>query len=348
MDDRNLALEMIRVTEAAALASARLMGRGDRKAADAVAVEAMRKAFDHIDVRGTVVIGEGERDEAPMLYIGERVGKGWQVGINKVEEVEGVEASTDGDADSPRVDIAVDPLEGTNLCATGAPDAIAVIALADDGKFLNAPDTYMKKIAVGPEARGVIDLRESWTFNLERIAKAKNMAVRDLTVIILERDRHRELIAEVREAGARIRLIGDGDVSAAIATCKVETGIDALFGTGGAPEGVIAAAALRCVGGDLQGQLQFRSDAERERAYGMGVPDESHIYTLEELAAGNVMFAATGVTQGSFLSGVHFFSGGARTQSVVMRSKSGSVRVIDTTHRFDTKPRYSWATGLDR
>lgn len=339
MDDRNLALEMIRVTEAAALSAARLMGRGDHEAADHMAVEAMREAFDHIDVRGTVVIGEGERDEAPMLYIGERVGKGW-----------GGDADPEGkgDPDSPRVDIAVDPLEGTNLCATGAPDAIAVIALAEDGKFLNAPDTYMTKIAVGPEARGVIDLRESWTWNLERIAQAKNMDVRDMTAIILERPRHEELIAEVRAVGARIRLIGDGDVSAAIATCKPETGIDVLFGTGGAPEGVIAAAALRCVGGDLQGKLRFRSDAERERAYEMGVPDESHIYTLEELAAGNVMFAATGVTQGSFLSGVNFFSGGAHTQSVVMRSKSGTVRVIDTTHRFDTKPRYSWATGLTR
>jgi fructose-1,6-bisphosphatase II len=345
MDDRNLALEVVRVTEAAALASARMMGRGDRSAADAVAVEAMRRAFDHIDVRGTVVIGEGERDEAPMLYIGERVGKGW--GRSSADQDGDHIRDQDGDPDSPRVDIAVDPLEGTNLCATGAPDAIAVIAIADDGKFLNAPDTYMEKIAVGPEARGVIDLGESWTWNLDRIAQAKQMKVQDLTVIILDRDRHQELIAEVRQAGARIRLIGDGDVSAAIATCKIETGVDALFGTGGAPEGVIAAAALRCVGGDMQGRLRFRSEEERQRAYGMGVPEESHIYTLEELAAGNVMFAATGVTQGSFLSGVHFFSGGARTQSVVMRSKSGTVRVIESTHRFDTKPRYSWVTGLD-
>jgi fructose-1,6-bisphosphatase II len=336
MDDRNLALEVVRITEAAALASARLMGRGDRQAADEVSVEAMRRAFDHIDIRGTVVIGEGERDEAPMLYIGERVGKGW-----------GVDGASESD-DSPRVDIAVDPLEGTNLCATGAPDAISVIAIADDGHFLNAPDTYMEKIAVGPEARGVIDLRESWTWNLTRIAAAKKMRVQDLTVIILDRDRHSELIGEVRQAGARIRLIGDGDVSAAIATCKLETGIDALFGTGGAPEGVIAAAALRCVGGDMQGRLRFRHDEERERARRMGITDGERIYSLEELAAGNVMFAATGVTQGSFLDGVHFFSGGARTQSVVMRSKSGTVRVIDSTHRFDTKPAYSWATGLDR
>jgi fructose-1,6-bisphosphatase II len=330
MDDRNLALEMIRVTEAAALASARLMGRGDRHAADAIAVEAMRTAFDHIDIRGTVVIGEGERDEAPMLYIGEQVGGGWAAGER-----------------SPRVDIAVDPLEGTNLCATGAPDAISVIALADDGQFLNAPDTYMEKIAVGPRARGVIDLRESWTWNLERIAKAMNKEVADLTAIILERDRHSDLIGEVRQAGARIRLIGDGDVSAAIATCKPETGIDVLFGTGGAPEGVIAAAALRCVNGDMLGRLRFRSDEERARAYKMGVPEESHIYSLEELARGNVMFAATGVTQGSFLDGVRFLGGGATTQSIVMRSKSGTVRTIDAQHRFETKPSYSWSTGVD-
>jgi fructose-1,6-bisphosphatase II len=331
MDDRNLALELIRVTEAAALASARLMGRGERKAADATAVEAMRRAFDYIDLRGTVVIGEGERDEAPMLYIGEHVGKGW----------------ADAGARSPKVDIAVDPLEGTNLCAMGQPGAISVIALADDGQFLNAPDTYMEKIAVGPEARGVVDLRESWTWNLQRIAKAKGKDMQELTAIILDRPRHEELIAEVRQAGARIRLISDGDVSAAIATCKEETGIDVLFGTGGAPEGVIAAAALRCVNGDMQGRLKFRNDEERARAAAMGVAEEGHIYSLEELARGHVMFAATGVTDGSFLSGVRFLGGGARTQSVVMRSKSGTVRVIDATHRFDTKPAYSWATGLD-
>jgi fructose-1,6-bisphosphatase II len=331
MDDRNLALELVRVTEAAALASARLMGRGERKAADGTAVEAMRRAFDHIDLRGTVVIGEGERDEAPMLYIGEQVGNGWD----------------DGSERSPKVDIAVDPLEGTNLCAMGQPGAISVIALADDGQFLNAPDTYMEKIAVGPESRGVIDLRQGWTWNLERIARAKRKDMHELTVIILDRPRHDDLVAEVRAAGARIRLIGDGDVSAAIATCKEETGIDALFGTGGAPEGVIAAAALRCVNGDMQGRLKFRSDEERARAVKMGVKAEGHIYTLEELARGNVMFAATGVTDGSFLGGVRFLGGGAKTESVVMRSKSGTVRVIQSTHRFDTKPAYSWATGLD-
>jgi fructose-1,6-bisphosphatase II len=331
LNDRNLALEVVRVTEMAALASARQMGFGDRNHADGVAVEAMRQMFDRIDIRGTVVIGEGERDEAPMLYIGERVGAGW----------------VNDDPRSPKVDIAVDPLEGTNLCATGAPDAISVIAIADDGKFLNAPDTYMEKIAVGPEARGVIDLRESWTWNLEQIARVKNRRVQDLTTIILDRPRHKELIDEVRQSGARIRLIGDGDISAAIMTCKEESGIDVLFGTGGAPEGVIAAAALRCVNGDLQARLRFRNDEERARARGMGITDENRIYGLEDLASGNVMFAATGVTQGSFLDGVRFFGGGAKTESVVMRSRSGTVRVMQSTHHFDTKPTATRMTGLD-
>src|SRR5882724_4727131 len=278
MQDRNLALEVVRITEAAALASARLMGRGDRKHADHVAVEAMRSAFDAMDIRGTVVIGEGERDEAPMLFIGERVGAGWHI---------------DG-ASSPKVDIAVDPLEGTNLCATGAPDAISVIALADDGQFLNAPDTYMQKIAVGPEARGVIDLRESATWNLRAIAKAKGKKIEDVTAVILDRDRHTELIGEVRQAGARIRLIGDGDVSGAVMTANPDSGIDVLFGTGGAPEGVIAAAALKCVGGELQGRLRFRNAEEKARAFKMGVKHEDTIYATEDLARGDVMFAATG------------------------------------------------------
>jgi len=330
MQDRNLALEVVRITEAAALASARLMGRGDRKLADHVAVEAMRRAFDAIDIRGTVVIGEGERDEAPMLYIGETVGAGWR-----------------DHEDSPKVDIAVDPLEGTNLCATGAPDAISVIAIADDGQFLNAPDTYMQKIAVGPEARGVIDLRESATWNLQRIAKAKNKKVEDCTAVILDRDRHQELIAEVRQAGARIRLIGDGDVSGAVMTANPDSGIDVLFGTGGAPEGVIAAAALKCVGGELQGRLRFRHDEERARAAKMGVKAEDTIYGTEDLARGDVMFAATGVTKGYLLDGVRFFGDSAKTESIVMRSKSGTVRVINATHHFNTKPRYSWATGLE-
>ncbi len=332
MHDRNLALEVVRVTEAAALASARLMGRGDRETADRVAVEAMRRAFDMIDIRGTVTIGEGERDEAPMLYIGERVGKGWG----------------DGDeAPSPLIDIAVDPLEGTNLCAFGVPGALAVVAMAADGHFLNAPDTYMDKIAVGPECRGVIDLRESWTWNLERIAKAKNKDVQDCTVVIMDRPRHQELVGEVRAAGARIALITDGDVSASISAARPETGIDALFGTGGAPEGVISAAALRCMLGDFQGRLRFRNDSERERAARMGCKEEAHIYCIDELAAGHVMFAATGVTQGALLEGVRFFGGGASTESVVMRSQSGTVRFVRATHRFDTKPAYSWRPGAD-
>jgi fructose-1,6-bisphosphatase II len=327
MQDRNLALEVVRITEAAALASARLMGRGDRKLADHVAVEAMRRAFDAIDIRGTVVIGEGERDEAPMLYIGETVGAGWR------------------DAkDSLKVDIAVDPLEGTNLCATGAPDAISVIAIADDGQFLNAPDTYMQKIAVGPEARGVIDLRESPTWNLQRIAKAKSKKIEDCTAVILDRDRHSELIAEVRQAGARIRLIGDGDVSGAVMTANPDSGIDVLFGTGGAPEGVIAAAALKCIGGELQGRLRFRNDEERARAVKMGVKSEDTIYGTDDLARGDVMFAATGVTKGYLLDGVRFTGTSAKTQSIVMRSKSGTVRTIDATHDIRRKPAASWGT----
>jgi len=305
------------------------MGRGERKEADRMAVEAMRTAFDTMDIRGTVVIGEGERDEAPMLFIGERVGAGW--------------SSNAG----PKVDIAVDPLEGTNLCATGAPDAIAVIAIADDGQFLNAPDTYMQKIAVGPEARGAIDLRESPTWNLERIAKAKGKKVSEVTAVILERDRHADLIAEVRQAGARIRLIGDGDVSGAVMTATPDSGIDVLFGTGGAPEGVIAAAALKCIGGELQGRLRFRSDEERQRAYKMGVKEEGTIYSTADLAAGDVMFAASGVTKGYMLDGVRFTGGGAITESIVMRSKSGTVRRIHATHRWESKPRGGgWATGL--
>ena len=323
--DRNLAMELVRVTEAAALSCARWMGRGDAMGADQAAVDAMRRAFDGVSIRGTVVIGEGEKDEAPMLYIGEQVGLGWHEG-----------------GDAPKVDIAVYPLEGTNLCATGAPDAIAVIAVADDGKFLNAPDTYMDKIAVGPSGKGAIDITKSPSWNLSALAEAKKARVEDLTAIILERPRHQELIAEVRKTGARIRLITDGDVSAAIATCKDETGIDILFGIGGAPEGVLAAAALRCVGGDMQGRLKYRNDGERVRAEKMGVKDHDKIYRVDELAQGNVMFAATGVTDGAFLKGAHFFGGGARTSSVVMRSKSGTVRNIDATHHFDSKPNYSW------
>ncbi len=329
--DRNLALEAVRVTEAAALSSARLMGRGDGKAADQAAVEAMRHTFDILPICGTVVIGEGERDEAPMLYIGEKVGQGWR----------------EPDANMPRVDIAVDPLEGTNLCASGAPDAIAVIALAQDGRFLNAPDTYMQKIAVGPIARGAIDILKSPTWNLNAVAEAKRARVQDLTAIILDRPRHAELIAEVRKAGARIRLILDGDVAGAIATADEGTGIDILLGTGGAPEGVLAAAALRCTNGEIQGILRFRSDEEWQRAQRMGISDAQRVYRTEDLAQGDVMFAATGVTAGAYLGGVTFSGQGAHTSSIVMRSKSGTVRRIEAQHYFDRKPNYWWLTGKD-
>jgi len=317
--DRNLALEVVRVTEAAALASARLMGRGDEKAADQAAVDAMRHAFNGVVIDGTIVIGEGERDEAPMLYIGERVGA----------------------ADhAPEVDIALDPLEGTTICANGGPNALSVIAMGDKGNFLHCPDTYMDKIAVGPIGKGVVDLDKSPTENLKALAEAKGARVEDLTVIILYRPRHEALIKEVCKAGARIRLIGDGDVSAAIATTEAETGIDLLLGIGGAPEGVLAAAALRCIGGDMQGRLKFRNPQEIERAHAMGVKDIEKKFSIEELARGDVMFAATGVTDGDYLDGVHFFPGGATTHSVVMRSKTRTIRFIETRHHFAFKPQY--------
>ena len=315
--DRNLALEAVRVTEAAALNCARLTGRGDERAADQAAVDAMRKAFDSLPIDGTVVIGEGERDEAPMLYIGEKVGCG-----------------------GPKVDIALDPLEGTTICATGAPNALAVIAMADGGNLLHCPDTYMEKIATGAVGRGVVDLNKTPTENLRALAEAKRCRVEDLTVIILSRPRHEAIIKEVRQAGARIRLIGDGDVSAAIATTKPETGIDLLLGIGGAPEGVLAAAALRCAGGEFQGRLAPRNNEEIERAKKMGVTDIKKKFKIDELARGDVMFAATGVTDGDYLQGVHFFAGGATTQSVVMRSRSHTVRLINATHYFDHKPNY--------
>ncbi len=318
--DRNLALEVVRVTEAAALASARLMGRGDEDGADRAAVEAMRRAFNDLAIDGEVVIGEGERDEAPMLFIGERVGR---------REPGAIE-----------LEIAVDPLEGTALCASGAPNAISVVAMGEKGKLLRAPDTYMEKIAVGPGARGAVDLRLSPTENLRRIADATGKYVEDLTVVILERPRHERLVAEVRAAGARIKLIGDGDVAAAINTCFPETGVDVLMGVGGAPEGVVSAAALRCVGGDMQGRLVFRSEAEKARARAMGLVDLERVMTAEELAGGNVMVSATGVTNGDFLRGVRFTAEGARSHSVVMRSKTGTIRYIETVHRFSRAPDY--------
>jgi len=314
--DRNLALEAIRVTEAAALRASLLMGRGDEKAADQAAVDAMRTALNALQIDGTVVIGEGERDEAPMLYIGEKVGSG----------------------KGPRVDIALDPLEGTTITAKGGPNALAVIAFADQGGFLNAPDVYMDKLAVGGGLpAGVVDIDESPATNLRNLAKAKACDVSDLLVCILDRPRHEELIARVREAGARIQLITDGDVSGVIATSQPDSGVDMYVGSGGAPEGVLAAAALQCIGGQMQGRLLFRNDDEKARAAKWGVKDLNRKYSIDDLAHGNVMFAATGVTTGSFLRGVRRFAGGAYTHSVVMRSQTGTVRYIEAHHNFRVK-----------
>jgi fructose-1,6-bisphosphatase II len=318
--DRNLALEAVRVTEAAALAAARYVGLGDRNSADQAATEAMRRTFQFLHIRGTVVIGEGERDEAPMLYIGEQLG--------------------DDSDDAPEVDIAVDPLEGTNLCANGLSDALAVVAIAEHGQFLNAPDTYMDKIAVGEIAKGTIDIRKSPTWNLSAVAEAKRVRVSDLTAVILDRPRHTALIEEVRKAGVRIRLITDGDVGGALATADPNTGVDILLGIGGAPEGVLAAAALRCVGGDMQGVLKPRNTDEVARAKKMGIEDIERVYGVDELATGDVMFAATGVTDGFLLRGVRLTGRGAETHSVVMRSRSGTVRFIRARHRFEGLPRY--------
>ena len=314
--DRNFAMEAVRVTEAAALASYQWMGRGDEKAADQAAVNAMRRALNTLSIDGTVVIGEGERDKAPMLYIGEKVGVG----------------------QGPEIDIALDPLEGTTICAVGGPNSLAVIAMAEKGGFLHAPDVYMDKIAVGdglPD--GVVDLDNSVESNLKNLAKAKKCNISDLIVCILDRERHEEIIAKTREAGARIRLITDGDVAGVIACATQDTAIDLYMGIGGAPEGVLAAAALRCVGGQMQGRLLFQGSEQRERAKRMGVTDPSKKYNLKEMANGNVMFAATGVTDGAMLEGVKRFTGGAATHSVVMRSKTGTVRYIKAQHYFDRK-----------
>ncbi len=317
--ERNLALEFVRITEAAALSSAKWMGRGDEKAADQAAVDAMRKAFDSLTIDGTVVIGEGERDEAPMLYIGEKVGR-----------------RTEG---APAIDIALDPLEGTTICATGGVGSISVIAVAERGNFLHAPDTYMDKIACGPQAKGQIDIDLSPTENIKRVSLALKKPVGDVTVVILDRPRHADLIAEVRKTGARIHLIGDGDVSAAVAAAWPESGIDLLMGIGGAPEGVISAAAMQCLGGDFQGRLKFRNDEEKKRAQKMGITDLNKKYTINELAKGSVMFVATGVTDGPFLKGVKMLPGGqVKTYSVVMRSKSGTIRNVEAHHNLNVKP----------
>ncbi|HEY7687080.1 MAG TPA: class II fructose-bisphosphatase [Dongiaceae bacterium] len=314
--DRNLALEVARVTEAAALASSRLMGRGDEKAADQAAVDAMRRSLNGLAIDGVVVIGEGERDEAPMLYIGEKVGSG-----------------------GPRVDIALDPLEGTTITAKGGNNALSVVAMAEEGGFLNSPDVYMDKIAVGvglPD--GVVDLDAKPEENLKSLAKAKQVEVADIVACILDRPRHAELIARVRAAGARIMLISDGDVSGVISTSRAASGVDIYMGIGGAPEGVLAAAALRCIGGQMQGRLVFRNDDEKGRAKRCGITDLGRKYNMLDMARGDVMFSATGVTDGTMLRGVRRVAGGATTHSMVMRSKTGTVRVIEAHHNFARKP----------
>ncbi len=306
--ERNLTLEAVRVTEAAAIAAARLVGLGDEMAADQAAVQAMRKALNALSVDGTVVIGEGERDETPLLFVGEKVGSG----------------------KGPAIDIALDPLEGTSIAAKGAPNAMAVIAFANAGCFLNAPDVYMDKIAVGaglPD--GVVDLDRSPAENLASLATAKGVAVSDLTVCILDRPRHMELINAVRATGARITLISDGDIAGVIATTDPDTGVDVYMGSGGAPEGVLAAAALRCIGGQLQGRLLFRNDAERARARRLGIEKLDRKYALDDLASGDVIFAATGVTDGSLLSGVKRVPGGFKVHSVSMRSETRTIRRIE-------------------
>lgn len=313
--ERVLVLEMVRVTEAAAVSASKLIGRGDEKAADAAAVEAMRAALNTLNMDGTVVIGEGERDEAPMLYIGEKVGKNPETG--------------------PKIDIALDPLEGTTITAKAGPNALAVLAIAEQGGLLNAPDVYMDKLAVGPGyPDGIIDLNKTPTQNVEAVAKAKGVAASDIIVCVLDRPRHEKIIAELRSIGCGIQLIPDGDVAGVIAVTNPETTIDLYMGSGGAPEGVLAAAALRCVGGQFQGRLLFRNDDERGRARKWGIEDLDRIYHLNDLAKGDVIFAATGVTDGSLLEGVKRRRDGTiTTESIVMRASSGTVRWVKSEHR---------------
>ncbi|HKY79988.1 MAG TPA: class II fructose-bisphosphatase [Sphingobium sp.] len=317
--DRVLVLEMVRVTEAAAIAASKLIGRGDEKAADAAAVEAMRLAFNDLYMDGTVVIGEGERDEAPMLYIGEKVGNAIGTG--------------------PRIDIALDPLEGTTITAKAGPNALAVLAISEEGGLLNAPDVYMEKLAVGPGyPDGIIDMNKSVRENVEAVARAKGVDAHEIIVCVLDRPRHEKLIAELRAIGCGIMLIPDGDVAGVIATTNPETNIDMYMGSGGAPEGVLACAALRCVGGQFKGKLLFRNDDERARAYKWGITDLDKIYDLKELAKGDCIFAATGVTDGSLLGGVKRLPGGKlTTDSVVMRASTGTVRWVKGEHRVDRK-----------
>lgn len=317
--DRNLALELVRVTEAAALVSSQFMGKGDKNGADGAAVEAMRRAFESIKIDGEVVIGEGELDEAPMLYIGEKVGM-----------------RTNG---SMPVDIAVDPLDGTTLIAKGLPNAISVIAMGAKGSLLNAPDTYMKKIVVGPGAKGSIDLSKTHEENIISVAKALGKRTNQMTIIVQDRERHNDIIETARKLGARIKMFGDGDVAAAIATCFEETGIDMLMGIGGGPEGVITAAAIKCMGGDMQGQIYPLSEQEKVRCHEMGYSDKDleKILTIEDLAKGDeLFFAATGITEGDLLKGViQVGNDKAKTQSVVMRAKTGTIRFVDAIHSLD-------------
>src|SRR5690606_29171729 len=319
MMERSLTMELVRVTEAAALASARWMGRGVKDEADDAATTAMRTVFDTVPMIGTVVIGEGEMDEAPMLYIGEKLGTG----------------------DGPRVDVAVDPLEGTDIVAQGTWNALSVIAIADEGTLLHAPDMYMDKIAVGPEAVGMIDINAPVIDNLKAVAKAKNKDIEDVVATVLDRPRHEKLIREIREAGARIKLIPNGDVAAAINTAFDDTGVDILLGSGGAPEGVIAAAALKCLGGEIQGKLMPSNDEEIARCKSMGIADLNKVFYMDDFCNGDdCIFAATGVTDGELLKGVQFKGWKATTQSVVMRAKSGTVRFIDGQHSLKKKPNY--------
>ena len=313
MHREDLFLEFVRVVERAAISAARTMGQGDRRYSDQVAVEAMRKEMDAVDMEGSIVIGEGERDEAPMLFIGEKVGKG-------------------GDA----VDIAVDPLEGTNLCATGANNAIAVIAASEGGGILNAPDIYMEKLVVGPSSRGQVDINASVEDNLKTIARCLDREVNDLVVIVLDRPRHEKLIADIRKAGARIRLISDGDLSAGISAAVVGTGVHAVRGIGGAPEGVLTAAAMRCLNGEILGKLVLTKPADRERLKKMGIEDLDRVYRTEDLVPGkSVIFAGCGVTDGALLKGVRFFGDGIRTHTLVMTTRPHLVRFIDTIHAKD-------------
>lgn len=322
-----LALEFARVVEDAAIASAHTMGTGDRHRADQAATEAMRATMDTVPMRGTIVIGEGERDEAPMLYIGEQVGAGWHDG-----------------AKFPQVDIAVDPLEGTNLCATGAPGAITVLAASEKGGLLNAPDCYMEKLVVGPSCKGVVDLDASVRENLKAIARALNRDVADLVVVVLDRPRHEKLIADIRATGARIRLITDGDLSAGIAAAVIGTGVHAVMGSGGAPEGVITAAAMRCLNGEILARLVVNTPELEARIEKMGIKDKNKIYTAKDLAPGkHIVFAATGVTDGALMRGVRFFGEGTRTSSIVMTRRSGKVRFVESIHlakRADVKVRF--------